>query len=825
MDKNHLEYEKIINVDLRREMEKSYIDYSMSVIVGRALPDVRDGLKPVHRRILYTMYEDNLTPERPYRKSATTVGDVLGRYHPHGDAAVYDSMVRMAQDFSLRYPLVDGHGNFGSVDGDPAAAYRYTEAKMSKLAVEMLTDIEKETIDYTPNYDGSRKEPLVLPSRFPNLLVNGSSGIAVGMATNIPPHNLVEVIDAAILVIDNPNAELADLMEHIKGPDFPTAGTIHGKAGIHSAYATGRGRVKVRARAEIMDFGVNRFKIVVTELPYMVNKARLIENIADLVKDKQIEGISDLRDESDRNGMSMVIELKRDANPQVVLNLLYKHTQMQTTFAINMLALVNNQPKVLTLREMLDNYVEFQKQVIVRRTQYDLKKARDRAHILEGLKIAIDNIDRVIKIIRANKNITEAKQALMDEFDFSEIQAQAIVDMRLGRLTGLEREKIEEEYKAIMEKIAYFLELLESPEKIAQVVKDELTELRDKFGDPRRTDIEMNDEEIDMEDLIDQEDCVYTMTHFGYIKRLPTNTYRAQHRGGKGITAMATREEDFVETLFVASTHDHILFFTNKGRLHRKKGYQIPEASRTAKGMNIINLLPLEADEKVTAMLHVPEFDDASFLVMATKQGIVKRIKLSVLNTARKAGIRAISILEDDDLIDVSLTDGNQEMILATHRGMAIRFKETDIRPTGRDSQGVFGIDLESGDFVIGAAKVLENATLLTVTEKGYGKRVSLDEYKTQKRYGRGLINHDVTEKTGNVAGISVVEQDNDVMLISNDGVIIRMAAESINMYKRNTQGVILMRMEPDVSVISIAKTAKEEELDEEGESQETPAE
>lgn len=810
---NHLEIEKIVNVDLKKEMEKAYIDYAMSVIVGRALPDVRDGLKPVHRRILYTMYEDNLMPEKAYRKSATTVGDVLGRYHPHGDASVYDAMVRMAQVFSLRYPLIDGQGNFGSVDGDPAAAYRYTEARMSKLAVEMLSDIEKETIDYIPNYDGRCNEPVVLPSRFPCLLVNGSSGIAVGMTTNIPPHNLSEVIDAVIEVIDNPECDLNDLMEHIKGPDFPTAGIIMGKVGIRAAYATGRGRVKVRARAEIEEHGNNRYRIAVTELPYMVNKARLVENIADLVKDKRIEGISDLRDESDRTGMRVVIELKKDANAQVVLNQLYKHTQMQTTFAVILLALVDNKPKTLSLREILDHYIVFQKDVIRRRTVFDLKKAQARAHILEGLRIALDHIDEIIKIIRSSYN--DARSKLMDVFDLSEIQAQAILDMRLARLQGLEREKIDAEYDELMKKINYYNEILASEELVCQILKDEILELKRKYGDDRRTEIVAVDDEIDIEDLIPMEDCVYTLTHFGYIKRLPSNTYRSQRRGGRGISAMTTREEDFVDTLFIASSHDNILFFTNKGRLHRLKGYQIPESSRTAKGMNIVNLLPLEGEEKVTAMIPIHAFEEGKYLVMATKLGIVKRISLTRLESARKAGIRALTIGDGDELIAVMLTDNEKQIMLATHGGMAIRFSEQDIRPTGRDSAGVYGIDLSENDYVVGAEVVEPGKSLLTVTENGYGKRTDVEEYRVQSRYGKGILNYNITEKTGKVAGIQIVDDLDDVMIISDDGVIIRMAASDISMYSRVTQGVILMRLDESIHVISIAATEKEEDTDE----------
>lgn len=809
---NHLDIENIVNVDLEREMKKAYIDYSMSVIVGRALPDVRDGLKPVHRRILYTMYESNLTPDKPYRKSVTTVGDVLGRYHPHGDASVYDALVRMAQYFSLRYPLIDGQGNYGSIDGDPPAAYRYTEARMSKIAVEMLTDIEKETIDFTPNFDGHREEPSVLPAKIPALLVNGSSGIAVGMTTNIPPHNLGEVIDAIVEVIDNPECELADLMEHIKGPDFPTGGIIMGKVGIRAAYATGRGRLKVRAKAEIEENEKGRHRIVVTEIPYMTNKARLIENIADLVKDKRIEGISDLRDESDRDGMSIVIELKRDANPQVILNQLYKMTQMQTTFSVIMLALVNNKPRTLSLREVLDHYITFQKEVVRRRTIFDLKKAKARIHILEGLRIALDNIDEIIKTIRSSYN--DARARLMERFELSEIQAQAILDMRLARLQGLEREKIDAEFQELMEKIKYYNEILESEELVCEIVKTELLEIKRKYGDARKTEIVPVDNEIDIEDLIPDEECVYTMTHFGYIKRLPSNTYHTQRRGGKGISAMSTREEDFVETLFVASSHDHILFFTNKGRLYRMKGYFIPESSRTAKGTNIINIIQVEPNEKVTAMIPVSDFEEGKYLVMATQRGIVKRIELTRLQSARKAGIRAVTLAEDDDLISVMLTDGSKQIMLATRNGIAIKFSETDIRPTGRESAGVFGIHLSDADYVVGAATVEPEKTILTVTENGFGKRTETDEYRLQSRYGKGILNYNINEKTGCVAGILMVDEDDDVMLISDDGTIIRMDAQDISKYGRVTRGVILMRLAEGVKVISIASSVKDEQED-----------
>ncbi|MDL2288307.1 DNA gyrase subunit A [Oscillospiraceae bacterium OttesenSCG-928-F05] len=816
------EGQNIQQVELVREMKKSYIDYAMSVIVSRALPDVRDGLKPVHRRILYTMYEDGLTPDKTFRKSATTVGDVLGRYHPHGDASVYDALVRLAQDFSMRYPLVDGHGNFGSVDGDPPAAYRYTEARLSKITLELLSEIDKETVNFSPNYDNLRKEPDVLPARYPNLLVNGSTGIAVGMATNIPPHNLRETIDATICLLENDEAELDDLMAHIQGPDFPTKGIIIGKAGIRAAYATGRGRVKVRARAEIEEMGGNRFRIIVTELPYQVNKARLIESIAELHKDKRIEGISALRDESGRAGMKIVIELKREANPQVILNQLYTMTSMQTTFGIILLALVDGQPKILSLREILDEYIRHQREVIQRRTRYDLRKAEERAHLLEGLHIAVENIDEVIRIIRASYN--DAKQQLIARFDLSDVQGQAIVDMRLGRLQGLEIEKIENELHELAVKIAHFKEILSDDSLVRQILKEELLVIREKYGDERRTEIDLIDDEIDIEDLIDETDCVYTLTHFGYIKRLSTDTYRAQRRGGRGVAALTTREEDFAETLFISSTHDHILFFTNEGRLYRKKGYTVPEAGRTAKGTNIINLLPMESAEKVTAMIPVRTFEEDAFLVMVTKLGTVKRMKLSDLNTSRKGGIRALSLDEGDELISVHRTDGGHSILIATHGGKAICFSETDIRPMGRSAVGVRGIRLSEGDFVVGAARVREGGAVLTVTEKGYGKRTLIEDYmrggedkQPQRRGGKGLNNYNITEKTGNVAGIKVVDDNDDVLIISDDGTVIRMAAKDINIYSRATQGVILMRVQEGAKVIGLARLDHEEaEEDEE---------
>ncbi len=817
--------QKIVVSPLEEEMQKSYLDYAMSVIVSRALPDVRDGLKPVHRRILYSMYEDNLTSDRPYRKSATAVGNVLGRYHPHGDASVYDALVRLAQDFSMRYTLVDGHGNFGSIDGDPPAAYRYTEARMSKISNELLRDIEKETVDWDANFDETRKEPRVVPSRFPNLLVNGSSGIAVGMTTNIPPHNLREVIDATVCVLENDEAELDDIMEHIQGPDFPTRGIIMGRAGIRAAYATGRGRIHVRARCEMEEFSQGRTRIIVTELPYQVNKARLIESIAEHVKNKKLDGISALRDETDRDGMRIVIELKRDANPQVVLNRLYATTQMQTTFAIVLLALVDNQsqPKVLTLRRMLDEYIAFQREVIRRRTEYDLNKARERAHLLEGLRIAVDNIDEVIHIIRTSYD--NARERLMERFGLSEIQAQAILDMQLKRLQGLERDKIENEYRELQEKIAYYLRLLSDEALLKSVLIEELTEIKDKYGDERRTEIAVVEDEIDIEDLIDEEECVYTLTNGGYIKRMPASTYRAQRRGGRGIMAMTTREEDYVETVFTASTHDYILFFTNYGRAFRKKGYLIPEAGRQARGTNIINIIPIETDEKVTAMIRFREFDEEVYLVMVTRGGTVKRMRMAELKNIRNVGIRALTLDDDDELISVRETDGNQKILIATHDGMAICFCETDLRPMGRTAMGVRGIRLRKGDYCIGAARTREGGSVLTVTENGYGKRTPIDEYlrgvscesgekMAQNRGGLGLKNYNITKKTGRVAAVKVVDDNDDILIISDDGTIIRTAASDISTYSRATMGVKLMRIGDDARVISIARTEKEDDED-----------
>ena len=806
---------------LVEEMERSYIEYAMSVIVGRALPDVRDGLKPVHRRILYTMYESGLTSDKPFKKSATCVGDVLGKYHPHGDASVYDAMVRLAQDFSMRYLLVDGHGNFGSVDGDPPAAYRYTEARLSKISNEMLRDIDKDTVDWDPNFDESRKEPRVLPSRFPNLLVNGSSGIAVGMATNIPPHNLKEVINACICVLDDPECTLVNLMDHITGPDFPTGGIIMGRSGIRAAYATGRGKVVVRAKTEFEEFGKDRTRIIVTELPYQVNKRQLIKNIADQVKDKRIDGISDLRDETDRNGMRMVIELKKDANPQVVLNNLFKQTALQSNFSIIMLALVDDQkqPKILSLRQILDEYLKYQEEVLTRRTQYDLRKAQERAHLLEGLLIAQDNIDEVIHIIRSSYD--NAKQNLMERFSLDDVQAQAICDMRLIALQGLNREKLEAEYKELEEKIAYYQELLSDETKLRGVLREELVQIRDKFGDDRKTVIQDIEDEIDIEDLIDEETCAFTLSNHGYIKRMPVDTYRTQSRGGRGVNAQNLKEEDYVKSLNIASTHDYILFFTDMGKVHLRKGYQIPEAGRTARGTAIVNVLPLDAGENVTAMVVTREFNDNEFLLMATQKGIVKRLPFITLKTNRKGGIRALTLDEDDHLINVLRTNGSDNIILATAQGMAICFNESDVRCMGRDAAGVRGISLNEGDFVVGAEKVEEGKTLLTVTENGYGKRTELAEYLRtgpdgekvpQSRGGKGLKNYNITSKTGNIAGCRVVGDKDDVMLIENGGVIIRIPASSINVYKRDTQGVIAMRIDEGNKVVSIERVEQEEE-------------
>ena len=815
----------ITESELVSEMQTSYIDYAMSVIVGRALPDVRDGLKPVHRRILYAMYEDGLTSDKPFKKSATCVGDVLGRYHPHGDASVYDAMVRLAQNFSMRYMLVDGHGNFGSVDGDPPAAYRYTEARLSKISNEMLRDIDKETVDWDPNFDETRKEPRVLPSRFPNLLVNGSSGIAVGMATNIPPHNLKEVINACVCVLENPEATLADLMQHITGPDFPTRGIIMGRSGIRQAYATGRGKVVVRARTEFEEHGQGRTRIIVTELPYQVNKRQLIKNIADQVHDKRLDGISDLRDETDRNGMRVVIELKRDANPQVVLNRLFAQTAMQTTFSINMLALVNNQtqPKILSLRHILDEYLTFQENIIVRRTRYDLRKAEERAHLLEGLLIAQDNIDEVISIIRTSYD--NAKQRLMERFNLSDVQAQAICDMRLISLQGLNREKLENEYKELEDKIHYFKDLLADPEKIKGVLKDELIALRDKYGDDRVTEIQDVADEIDIEDLIEEEQCVYTLTHGGYIKRMPVSEYRAQGRGGRGIRAMATKDEDFVDTVFTASTHDYILFFTSKGRVFVKKGYNIPEAGRNARGTNIINIIQTENGEKISAMIRGRGRDDDGYLVFVTKRGTVKRMEQSALKNIRSNGLRAIILDEGDSLISVLQTTGEENIFIATYNGMAVCFNESDLRPLGRNAMGVRGIRLRDGDYVVGAGSSLAGEAVLTITEKGYGKRTLLSEYSIHGRGGIGIKNYQVTDKTGGIADVKMVNPGEDILVISDDGTIIRMAVDHISVLGRSTQGVRIMRLAEGSRVISIERTEREQGEDEaeEAEAEEAP--
>ena len=816
---------------LVEEMERSYIEYAMSVIVGRALPDVRDGLKPVHRRILYTMYESGLTSDKPFKKSATCVGDVLGKYHPHGDASVYDAMVRLAQNFSMRYLLVDGHGNFGSVDGDPPAAYRYTEARLSKMSNEMLRDIDKDTVNWDPNFDESRKEPRVLPSRFPNLLVNGSSGIAVGMATNIPPHNLTEVINACICVLDDPECTLVNLMDHLTGPDFPTGGIIMGRSGIRAAYATGRGKVVVRAKTEFEEFGKDRTRIIVTELPYQVNKRQLIKTIADQVKDKRIDGISDLRDETDRNGMRMVIELKKDANPQVVLNNLFKQTALQSNFSIIMLALVDDQkqPKILSLRQILDEYLRYQEEVLTRRTQYDLRKAQERAHLLEGLLIAQDNIDEVIRIIRSSYD--NAKQNLMARFQLDDVQAQAICDMRLIALQGLNREKLEAEYKDLEQKIAYYQELLADEAKLRAVLRQELVEIRDKFGDERRTVIQDIEDEIDIEDLIDEETCAFTLSNDGYIKRMPVDTYRTQSRGGRGVNAQNLKEEDYVKSLNIASTHDHILFFTDTGRVHHRKGYQIPEAGRTARGTAIVNVLPLDAGETVTAMVVTREFDEDEYLLMATRKGVVKRLPFVALKTNRKSGIKALTLDEDDHLVNVLRTNGSDNVILATAQGMAICFNETDVRCMGREAAGVKGITLNDGDYVVGAEKMEEGKTLLTITENGYGKRTELQEYLRtgpegekipQSRGGKGLKNYNITSKTGNIAGCRVVGEEDDVMIIENGGVIIRVPASSINVYKRDVQGVIVMRLDEGSKVVSLERVERDEEETETSETTET---
>ena len=805
--------QKIVESPLVPEMEKSYIEYAMSVIVGRALPDVRDGLKPVHRRILYAMYEDNLTSDRPFKKSATCVGDVLGRYHPHGDASVYDALVRLAQDFSMRYMLVDGHGNFGSVDGDPPAAYRYTEARLAKISDEMLRDIDKDTVDWDPNFDETRKEPRVLPSRFPNLLVNGSSGIAVGMATNIPPHNLREVIGACICVLDNPEADLNDLMQYIKGPDFPTRGIIMGRSGIRAAYATGRGRLVIRARHEFEEFGKDRTRIVITEIPYQVNKRMLIKSMAEQVEDKRLEGISDIRDESDRNGMRIVIELKRDANPQVVLNRLFSQTQLQTTFAINMLALVDNQsqPKILSLRHIIDEYLKFQEEIIVRRTRYDLKKAQERAHLLEGLLIAQDNIDEVIRIIRSAYD--DAKQRLMERFGLDDIQAQAILDMRLKALQGLDREKLENEYKELEEKIAWYNKVLSDEGLVRQILKEELTAISDKFGDDRMTEIQDVEDEIDIEDLIEEEQCVFTLTQAGYIKRTPVSEYTAQSKGGMGKKGITTREEDYVVDVFTASTHDYILFFTDTGKVYRKKGYQIPESGKTAKGTNIVNILQVEQGERVQTMIHFRETtNEELYLVMVTRNGTVKRLPVSTLKNLRNNGIRALTLDEGDALVTVRETDGTKKILIATHDGQAVCFDENDIRPMGRTAVGVRGIRLREGDYVVGAARVAEGKCVLSITERGYGKRTPVEEYRITNRGGLGIRNYMVTDKTGPVVGVKVVDGSEDLLLVTQAGILIRTAVDNIRIAGRATQGVIVMRFKEEGDrVISMALADRDE--------------
>ena len=815
---------KIIDVDLQNEMRKSFLDYSMSVIVARALPDVRDGLKPVHRRILYTMYERGLEPSKPYHKCADTVGSVLGAYHPHGDASVYDAMVRLAQDFSMRYMLVDGHGNFGSVDGDPPAAYRYTEARMSKISMDMLTDIDKDTVDFIPNYDDQLKEPVVLPSRFPNLLVNGSSGIAVGMATNIPPHNLGETIDAVCMLIDNPDAEVAELMECIPGPDFPTGGIIMGRSGIRAAYATGKGKITVRAKTEIVEGKNGRFKIIVTELPYQVNKARLIEHIADLVKDKKMEGISNIEDHSDRQGMHIEIDIKRDASPQIVLNQLFSFTQMQVTFGAIMLAIVDGEPKILSLKEMLKCYIDFQEDVIRRRTEFDLKKAQDRAHILEGLKIALDFIDEVISIIRHSKDLPTARTALMERFGLDEIQAQAIVQMRLGQLTNMEQAKIEDEIAALHAKIKEFMEILASETRKLEIVKEELLAIRNKYADPRRTEICAISGEVDIEDLIPQEECVLTLTQFGYVKRLSVDTYKIQRRGGRGVSGMSRREEDVATEMFIINSHDYVLFFTDKGRVYRLKCYEVPEGSRQSKGINIANLLPISPDEKVTSMIRVPEFDEDKYLIMVTRQGIIKRIALNAYNTARKGGLIALELNEGDELAWVRMTDGNQQVIVATKKGVAIRFNETDVREMGRQARGVKALKLNEGDCVVGMSVVREGGLVLTVSETGYGRLSSPDDYRVQSRGGKGLLNYHV-EKYGDVAAIKVVDLKDDIIIISQEGIIIRIAAESIRVCSRPSKGVTVMKVNGDDKVVTIARApheAEEENSETENETEET---
>ena len=811
-DTTAYENQTIVPVDLEKEMKEAYIDYSMSVIVGRALPDVRDGLKPVHRRILYAMYEDNLTSDKPFRKSATCVGDVLGRYHPHGDASVYDALVRLAQPFSLRYPLVEGHGNFGSIDGDPAAAYRYTEARMSKISNEMLEDIEKDTIDWDPNFDETRKEPRALPSRFPNLLVNGSTGIAVGMATDIPPHNLNEVVEGTIAVLENPEIEVDELCDIIKGPDFPTGAIIMGRSGIRNAYRTGRAKIYVRARAEIEEWRDDRYKIVVTEIPYMVRKAALIEKIADEVKTGRIEGISDIRDETDKDGLRFVVELKKDANPQVILNQLYKYTEMQATCSIIMLALVNGEPKILNLKQMLEEYIKHQKDVIRRRTAFEIKKAEARAHILAGLLKAIDHIDEVISIIRGSKHIADAKEQLMNRFDLDEIQAQAIVEMRLGQLSGLEREKLETEYKEITAKIADLKDILANDYRVVEILKTDLSEIARKFGDARRTEIGNGEIGLEDEDLIPVEDCIFTMTEAGYIKCQLTDTYKAQHRGGRGITGMKTKETDVVKSLFAASTHDTILFFTTLGRVYKLKGYEVPESSRTAKGTNVVNLLPLMSGEKVNAMIRVENFEQEGYLVMATRNGTVKKTALADYSNIRKSGVIAILLDEGDDLISVHLTSGEDHLLLASHEGKAIRFPESDVRAMGRVTRGVRGIKLNEGDYLVGMCLERDGAQLLTITENGYGKRTPTEEYRLQTRGGKGIGNYNITEKTGKIAAILMAEEGEDLLLVTSGGIILRTKIEEISSLSRTTQGVRVVKLGEGIKVIDIASAAREEE-------------
>lgn len=810
-DRAALEDQKIVGVELNNEMQKAYIDYAMSVIVSRALPDVRDGLKPVHRRILYNMYEDGLLYEADFRKSATTVGDVLGRYHPHGDASVYDAMVRLGQPFSLRYPLVQGKGNFGSIDGDPPAAYRYTEAKMAKISASMLTDIEKETVDFVSNFDDTRKEPDVLPSRFPNLLVNGSNGIAVGMATNIPPHNLTEAIDAIIAAIDDPMITIEELMQYMPGPDFPTGGIIMGRSGIRQAYATGRGKLVLRARAEIEEYDNGKQRIVVTEIPYKVNKAQMETHINELIRDGKIDGISSTRDESSED-IRLVIELKRDANANVVLNNLYKYTEMQESFGIILIALVDKVPKVLNLKEIIDHYIAHQEDVIVRRTRFDLRKAQERAHLLEGYKIVIDNVDEVIRIIRASKSIADAKEQLCARFDLDDIQATAIVQMQLGRLSGLEREKIEAEYEGVLAKIGEYEAILADESKVFDIIKEDLVALKNKYGDPRRTEIAMDYSNLEDEDLIEEEECIITLTHNGYTKRMPVDTYRSQHRGGRGVTGVTTREEDFVEHIFTASTHDNILFFTTKGMVYRLKGYQVPESSRTAKGMAIVNILPLDSDEKISAMIPVREFNNGDYLTFVTREGLVKRTDIMDYSRIRQNGLRAIDLVEGDELISVNKTDGEQEIMVATKDGFAVRFKETDARAMGRTTRGVKAVELRKGDCVVSAMVVDENKTVLAITEGGYGKRTDVEEYRLQSRGGKGIFTYKLTEKTGRLAGVLSASDDEDIMLITSEGVVIRLHVDTISRFGRQTQGVRLVKMKDGVSVVSVALTERYEE-------------